>query len=70
VIRHAFQSKLKVGDLVQYADPNVEQAIGMVIYIYEAGKDRFNREMVDILWAEGDMWIDSAYEFEVISAGR
>lgn len=61
---------MKPGDLVQYVDPDVEQEVGMVINVYEPFDLPNSRELVDILWAEGDMIVHDTYEFEVISEAR
>jgi len=61
---------VKPGDLVQYVDPDVEQEVGMVINVYEPFDLPNSRELVDILWAEGDMIVHDTYEFEVISEAR
>mgnify|MGYP000713475667 CR=1 FL=1 len=57
---------MKVGDLVKYADPGVEQNIGMALRIYIAGP----RELVEILWDDGDIVTHHLEGFKVISENR
>ena len=64
---------MKVGDLIQYADPDgtrYDEPTGMVIHIYEADDHPHSRELVEILWAECGTAIHDAYELEVISESR
>jgi hypothetical protein len=57
---------VKVGDLVKYIDPRVEQNIGMALRIYNSG----SRELVEILWSDGDIVTHHSEGFKVISESR
>ena len=61
---------MRVGDLIQYSNPNVERNTGIAIRIYEPAVGWPNREMVDILWDDGDIIVHDTDEFEVISESR
>jgi len=54
---------MKVGDLVKYSDTGVEQNTGMALRIYNSG----TRELVEILWDDGDIVTHHSEGFEVIS---
>ena len=53
---------MKVGDMIKYIDPNVEQNTGVVLRAYSSG----TRMLVEILWDDGDVVTHHAEGFEVI----
>ena len=57
---------MKVGDLVQYVRPDVEEDIGVIVAVRYLRVPSGDRVVVDVLWDNG-IWADDAYEFKVVS---
>ena len=62
---------MKIGDLVQYVRPDVEEDVGVIVSLRRVNVVRSgiivgDQEIVEVLWDNG-IWADDASEFKVVS---
>jgi len=58
------------GDLVQYINSSPVRNTGIAVYIYKKGENPFDRDIVEIMWDDGNIATHDVDEFTVISESR